>query len=99
MMSVFTARTSFPALTSLPRSYYLGHHAAGLAKMKTILTHIDFVIECRDARIPFTSRNPMFEDLLSGWASGGRDRVIVYTKQDLALEATQTGNERYKKVS
>lgn len=59
--------------------------------MKTILTQIDFVIECRDARIPLTSRNPMFEDLLSGWASGGRERVIVYTKQDLALEEELVG--------
>jgi hypothetical protein len=79
-MTSFIPRTGFPTLTSLPRSYYLGHHAAGLAKMKTMLNHIDFVIECRDYRVPLTSRNPQFEEALSGW---GKQRIIVYTKRDL----------------
>ncbi|KAK5174530.1 Mitochondrial GTPase 1 [Saxophila tyrrhenica] len=97
-MTAFVPRTTFPALTSLPRSYYLGHHAAGLAKMKTMLNQIDFVIECRDARIPLTSRNPMFEDLLSGWASGGRERIVVYTKQDLAVEEGRTPSKTNKEI-
>ena len=46
--------------------------------MKTMLSHIDLIIECRDYRVPLTSRNPLFEDSLSG-----RQRLIVYTKQDL----------------
>ena len=46
--------------------------------MKTMLSHIDLIIECRDYRVPLTSRNPLFEDNLSG-----RQRLIVYTKQDL----------------
>ena len=97
-MTAFSPRTVFPALTSLPRSYYLGHHAAGLAKMKTMLAQIDFVIECRDARIPLTSRNPMFEDLLSGWATGGRKRLIVYTKQDLAVSDDSAAKTKDKDV-
>lgn len=54
--------------------------------MRTLLNQIDFVIECRDSRIPLTSRNPMFEDLLSGWAQSGagREKIVVYTKRDLA---------------
>ena len=76
--SSFIPRTVFPTLESLPRSYYLGHHAAGLAKMKTMLSQIDHIIECRDYRIPLTSRNPMFEDSLAG-----RERMVVYTKKDL----------------
>ena len=85
-MTAFAPRTAFPSLTSLPRSYYLGHHAAGLAKMRILLNQIDFVIECRDSRIPLTSRNPLFEELLSGWAQSGkgRERIVVYTKRDLA---------------
>ena len=46
--------------------------------MKTLLSQIDVVIECRDNRIPITSRNPMFEEVLAG-----RERIIVYTKRDL----------------
>jgi ribosome biogenesis GTPase A len=77
-MTSFVARTAFPTLTSLPRSYYLGHHAAGLSKMRTLLRQIDLIIECRDQRIPLTSRNPMFEESLAG-----KERMIVYTKTDL----------------
>ena len=49
--------------------------------MKTMLSHIDLVIECRDYRLPLTSRNPLFEEELAG-----RERLIVYTKQDLGVE-------------
>lgn len=77
-MATFIPRKVFPALNSLPRSYFLGHHKAGLDKMKTMLSHIDLVIECRDYRIPLSSRNPLFEENLAG-----RERLIVYTKQDL----------------
>lgn len=78
MASTFVPRAVFPALSSLPRSYYLGHHAAGLSKMRTLLNQIDLIIECRDYRIPLTSRNPMFEDALKE-----KERIIVYTKVDL----------------
>lgn len=74
----FLPRHAFPSLPSLPRSYFLGHHKAGLAKMKTLLSSIDLVIECRDYRIPLTSRNPLFESALEG-----KERLIVYTKRDL----------------
>ncbi|KAL9024205.1 MAG: hypothetical protein Q9196_006688 [Gyalolechia fulgens] len=77
-MATFIPRQVFPTLDSLPRSYFLGHHKAGLDKMKTMLSHTDLVIECRDYRIPLTSRNPLFEENLAG-----RERLIVYTKQDL----------------
>ena len=78
MATTFLPRTTFPPLDSLPRSYFLGHHAAGLAKMRSIHDHIDLVIECRDYRIPFTSRNPMFESALQD-----KERVMVFTKGDL----------------
>lgn len=52
--------------------------------MKTMLTHIDLVIECRDYRVPLTSRNPLFEENLAG-----RERLIVYTKQDLGSAGRQ----------
>ena len=81
-MASFAPRILFPNLDSLPRSWFLGHHRAGLNKMKTMLSSIDLIIECRDCRVPITSRNPLFEEHLAG-----RRRLIVYTKQDLAGKA------------
>jgi len=77
-MASFLPRVTFPAQLSLPRSYFLGHHASGLSKMKTMLSSIDLIIECRDYRVPLTSRNPLFEGSLAG-----RERLVIYTKRDL----------------
>ena len=52
--------------------------------MKAMLTSIDLVIECRDYRVPLTSRNPLFEEDLAG-----RQRLIVYTKKDLGSEGAK----------
>lgn len=89
MTTPFIPRALFPPLTSLPRSYYLGHHAAGLSKMRTLLNQIDLIIECRDYRIPLTSRNPMFEDVLSE-----RERIVVYTKKDLGSNGNREEDKR-----
>jgi hypothetical protein len=78
MAASFVPRTAFPTQLSLPRSYFLGHHAAGLSTMKTMLSSIDLIIECRDYRVPLTSRNPLFEQSLAD-----RERLVVYTKRDL----------------
>ncbi len=88
-MATFIPRKVYPHLDSIPRSYYLGHHAAGLSKMKSFVSQIDLVIECRDYRTPIVSRNPLFEDTL-----GERPRLIVYTKQDLGSSYTVADRAR-----
>ena len=78
--------------------------------MTELLEDIDLVIEARDARLPLTSMNGAFDDLLAEtWGplwndptSGVvgkvdrkgvmREKVIVYTKRDLA-------EEKYEQVS
>ncbi|KAJ5689502.1 hypothetical protein N7462_003894 [Penicillium macrosclerotiorum] len=77
-MTHFIPRQIFPHYGAIPRSYFLGHHRAGLTKMKNMLSSIDYVVECRDYRAPVTSINPMFEEAL-----GKTRRLIVYTKRDL----------------
>ncbi|KAH0834340.1 Mitochondrial GTPase 1 [Fonsecaea pedrosoi] len=90
-MGAFIPRRMYPHLGSIPRSYYLGHHAAGLSKMKSMISQIDLVIECRDYRTPLVSRNPLFEANL-----GERPRLIVYTKQDLGSNFTNEDKQREK---
>ncbi|KAI1922746.1 Mitochondrial GTPase 1 [Ophidiomyces ophidiicola] len=79
MSASFVPRQVFNVAENIPRSYFLGHHRAGLMKMKSMLDTVDHVIECRDFRLPFTSINPLFEHVL-----GSKPRTIVYTKRDLA---------------
>ena len=61
--------------------------------MKTMLSYIDLVIECRDYRVPLTSRNPLFEAELAG-----RERLILYTKQDLGSEGRHADKYREKLI-
>jgi len=89
MAASFIPRAAFPVLDSLPRSYYLGHHAAGLSKMRTMLSQIDLIIECRDYRVPLTSHNPLFEESLAG-----RERMVVYTKKDLGRGEDGEGDRK-----
>lgn len=56
--------------------------------MKSLLSSIDLVIECRDYRVPLTSRNPLFEKALEG-----KERVICYTKRDLGGGVRDGRNE------
>ncbi|KAI9723519.1 MAG: Mitochondrial GTPase [Chrysothrix sp. TS-e1954] len=82
----FAPRQAFHFPTNIPRSYYLGHHAKGLAKMRSLLAQTSIVLECRDYRIPLTSRNPLLENSLSSSMSdSGIKRIIVYTKRDLGF--------------
>lgn len=57
--------------------------------MKTLLSSIDLIIECRDYRVPLTSRNPLFEASLAG-----RERLIIYTKRDLGSNQKKADLQR-----
>ncbi|RYP24177.1 hypothetical protein DL765_000672 [Monosporascus sp. GIB2] len=74
----FVPRKVFEVSPSIVRSYFLGHHAGALTSMRKILSNISLILECRDSRVPLTSSNPLLESSLAG-----RDRIIVYTKEDL----------------
>ena len=56
--------------------------------MKQLLSSIDLVLECRDYRVPLTSRNPLFEKALEG-----KERIIIYTKRDLGGSPRDQKNE------
>ena len=60
-------------------NWYPGHmHKAG-KELKQLLPKIDLVIEVVDARIPFSSQNPMLENL-----RGNKPCIKILNKSDLA---------------
>jgi ribosome biogenesis GTPase A len=64
-------------------NWYPGHmHKAG-KELKQLLPKIDLVIEVVDARIPFSSQNPMLENL-----RGTKPCIKILNKSDLADPAT-----------
>ena len=68
--------------------------ARSLRELPPLLEDIDLVIEARDARLPLTSINPTFDEILhKAWSRNrkgkGRadaQKLVVYTKRDLAEE-------------
>ncbi|TAN66774.1 MAG: ribosome biogenesis GTPase YlqF [Methylobacter sp.] len=59
--------------------WYPGHMHKASKEVKEILPQVDLVIEILDARIPFSSQNPMLADL-----RGDKPCIKILSKSDLA---------------
>jgi len=60
-------------------NWYPGHMHKARKKIKEAMPHIDLVIEVLDARIPYSSRNPLVAEL-----RGNRPCIEILNKSDLA---------------
>ena len=60
-------------------NWFPGHMVVAKKQIKESLGLVDVVIEIIDARIPISSRNPDFDELV-----GNKPRVIALNKSDLA---------------
>jgi ribosome biogenesis GTPase A len=79
---------------TLPSTWFIGHMSRALREMQLMIQsqRVDLVIETRDARMPLTSLNPAFEQILDsagGKGAGMAKRLIVYNKADLAQACFQ----------
>lgn len=62
--------------------WYPGHMAKTRRMIEENLKNIDVVVEILDARIPFSGRNPNFDDIIIN-----KPRLVVMNKYDLADES------------
>lgn len=60
-------------------NWFPGHMAKAIKDIRDILPKVDLVIEVLDARIPYSSANPVIEEF-----RGGKPALKVLTKSDLA---------------
>lgn len=60
-------------------NWYPGHMKKTIEDIEKKLKLIDFVIEIIDSRIPFSSRNPLFDDLFKN-----KKRLLIFNKSDLS---------------
>ena len=73
-------------------SWYPGHMAKAKREIEEKLRLVDIVFELIDARIPFSSKNPMVKEILKN-----KPRLIIMTKSDLADSGeTKKWEEYYK---
>lgn len=64
-------------------NWFPGHMAKAKREIKESLNLVDIIIEIVDARIPRSSRNPDFEELVAN-----KPRIIALNKSDIADEAS-----------
>ena len=60
-------------------NWYPGHMKKTIEDIEKKLKLVDFVIEIIDSRIPFSSRNPLFDDLFKN-----KKRLLIFNKPDLS---------------
>ncbi len=73
--------------------WYPGHMAKTRRMIEENLKNIDVVVEILDARIPFSGRNPNFDDIIIN-----KPRLVVMNKYDLAdTSITDRWTEWYQK--
>lgn len=60
-------------------NWYPGHMKKTIEDIEKKLKLVDFVIEIIDSRIPYSSRNPLFDDLLKN-----KKRLLIFNKSDLS---------------
>ena len=62
-----------------PSNWYPGHMAKAKRVLSEQIRRIDLVIELCDARLPFSSRNPVIHEL-----AAGKKQITLLNKADLA---------------
>jgi len=60
-------------------NWYPGHMKKTIEDIEKKLKLVDFVIEIIDSRIPYSSRNPLFDELLKN-----KKRLLIFNKSDLS---------------
>lgn len=65
--------------TKVNINWFPGHMTKAKREMQEKLKMVDMVVECRDARVPNASKNPMLDELIQN-----KPRCIILTKTDKA---------------
>ncbi|CAG5004323.1 unnamed protein product [Parnassius apollo] len=81
--AAYSFRKKCPYVSKDLLRWFPGHMNKGLKQMQRKLTSVDCVIEVHDARIPFTGRNPIFTNTLTG----AKPHILVLNKKDLTVRS------------
>lgn len=77
-----------------PIQWFPGHMAKAKREIKEHIKQVDLVIELKDARIPYSSTNPMVDEIV-----GNKPRLILLNKSTLAdPKVTKKWQDYYKSL-
>lgn len=83
-------REAFVDVDEKGAAWYLGHMRSASLLLADKIKEADFVLEIRDARLPFTTENSELAKLI-----GSKPRLIVFNKAELANEDYNQAIHRY----
>lgn len=81
--AAYNFRQKCPFVSKDLLRWFPGHMNKGLKQMQRKLKTVDCVIEVHDSRIPFTGRNPIFTNTLTG----AKPHILVLNKKDLTISS------------
>ncbi|KAM3959354.1 mitochondrial GTPase 1 [Aphomia sociella] len=81
--AAYNFRKKMPYVSKDLLRWFPGHMNKGLKQMQRKLNSVDCVIEVHDARIPFSGRNPIFTNTLTG----AKPHILVLNKKDLTIQS------------
>lgn len=84
------SREAFVDIDDKGAAWYLGHMRSASLLLADKVKDADFVLEIRDARLPFTTENPSIRKLI-----GSKPRLIVFNKAELSNEECNQAIQEY----
>ena len=73
-------------------TWFPGHMVKAAGAIEAMVRQTQLVIEVRDSRVPLSSVNPAFEEMIKKY---NRQRIIIMNKADLIRETDQAQIRRY----
>jgi ribosome biogenesis GTPase A len=84
------SREAFVDIDEKGPAWYLGHMKLAATDLRDKISSADFVLEIRDARLPFTTENPNLRSLI-----GRKPHLVIFNKAELANEDCNHAIQRY----
>lgn len=84
------SREAFVDIDEKGAAWYLGHMQSATTVLAEKVRDADFILEIRDARLPFTTENPNIRKL-----TAGKPRLVIFNKAELANEDCNRAIQAY----
>lgn len=84
------SREAFVDIDEKGAAWYLGHMQSATTVLAEKVKDADFILEIRDARLPFTTENPNIRKL-----TAGKPRLVIFNKAELANEDCNRAIQEY----
>ncbi|KPA86661.1 putative mitochondrial GTP-binding protein [Leptomonas pyrrhocoris] len=84
------SREAFVDIDEKGAAWYLGHMQSATTLLADKVKDADFILEIRDARLPFTTENPNIRRL-----TAGKPRLIIFNKAELSNEDCNRAIQEY----